>query len=326
MVLFFSFAAVADACRIGEATNPGPCSQTVVTMGTVNTAGLSRRVPLVLGLDCGLWALTETQLSESGIKSFKKELQFHAQGEGRNLRFSHGHAAPPRQLSSEAGTWTGVATVSDFPLQQRFVEWKGAEYLSGRLMFTSCQLPGVEVAGAVVYGAAQSPTWKKPLQLTASLLDTVTEELVLGRGGHVMWLVTSIAPSCSFLKFKNGTIEVGGSCSNLPGKNFSNPCNGRAKKLLPGTSSGLLRSFLRFLLKWRFSISFFLIIQLSRANLLFLLLQVSVGAGGCLHLFLGKTSRLSNGIMQCNKTMRLLHGGKISPNPFERGARESKIH
>ena len=148
-----------------------------------NVAGLARREAQVRELPPGIWNLTETQLAAPGIRSFAGALKANAKQDQRSLRFVHGAAAPPRTLGSSAGTWTGVAVMADFPLQENQVIWRGAEYVSARTLVTTSWAHGIAITGAVVYGAAQSPTWKEPKRLTSQLLETCTEEIFLGRKG-----------------------------------------------------------------------------------------------------------------------------------------------
>ncbi|CAK9082890.1 Retrovirus-related Pol polyprotein from type-1 retrotransposable element R2, partial [Durusdinium trenchii] len=152
-------------------------------MGSTNPSGLSRRVSEVMQLPPGIWSFSETQLTEQGFRSFASQARHLAKEQGRQLRIHSGAAAPPRFLGSAAGAWTGVLTMSDFPQQLVHPQWKGAEFESGRLLMNTVHIGGLTLTGSTLYGPANSPTWKQPLSLLSELIDTVTEEIVLGRSG-----------------------------------------------------------------------------------------------------------------------------------------------
>ena len=141
LIFFFNFF-TGQTLRIGEALNPGPpvdfdstsfdlgtaavdFGSTSFALGTANVAGLRHRAPEVLSLPCGIWGLTETHLTDSGIKSFTKEAKFLARSQARQLRINAGAPAPPRNLTSEAGTWTGVLCLSDHPTRITTIPWHG---------------------------------------------------------------------------------------------------------------------------------------------------------------------------------------------------------
>ncbi|CAK9082832.1 Retrovirus-related Pol polyprotein from type-1 retrotransposable element R2, partial [Durusdinium trenchii] len=152
-------------------------------MGSTNPSGLSRRVSEVMQLPPGIWSFSETQLTEQGFRSFASQARHLAKEQGRQLRIHSGAAAPPRFLGSAAGAWTGALTMSDFPQQLVHPQWKGAEFESGRLLMNTVHIGGLTLTGSTLYGPANSPTWKQPLSLLSELIDTVTEEIVLGRSG-----------------------------------------------------------------------------------------------------------------------------------------------
>ena len=112
--------------RMGEATNPGPSTQYEVAIGTINVAGLSNKVQELVTFPEGIWTITETQLTEQGQKATLGSMRMAAREQSRNLRCKFGHPAPSRVQDSEAGSWTGVCTLSDWPLQTMMVNWPGA--------------------------------------------------------------------------------------------------------------------------------------------------------------------------------------------------------
>ena len=164
--------------RIGEAAHPGPFEESSFVLGTANLAGAMNRQDCFFDLPHGLWGFTETHLTDSGFRTFHSALRARGKPMGRNLRAVAGAPAPPRVPNSDSGAFTGVATVSDFALRPIHVPWPGATYTSGRIQMTATFLPHCHLLGAVIYGAAQGPTFKDPLRITSDLLDIATQELV----------------------------------------------------------------------------------------------------------------------------------------------------
>ena len=61
------------ACRVGEASHPGP--DEVAWFGTSNPSGLRGKESLLAELGCGVWCLSETQLSAENQRSVGKTLR-----------------------------------------------------------------------------------------------------------------------------------------------------------------------------------------------------------------------------------------------------------
>ena len=97
----------------------------------------------------------------------------------RNVRLHFGAAVAPRVNSDWAGSWSGVATLSDFPSQEVRLPY-GHERECGRALVTRHYVDGISVLNAVIYGFPCSPTWPKAKQLTTKLLGILTAEIVLG--------------------------------------------------------------------------------------------------------------------------------------------------
>ena len=153
--------------RIGEASHPGPPENCCV-IGIANPSGINNKAELCLTLDRGI--------------RFSKAMKA-LQPPNRNLALLHGAFAAPRAGSTFAGAWTGVCQFSDFPMRAMHVPWRGFEYESGRSMISVFQLGAHSVLGATLYAPPSGPTYGNAKGLTAELLDTITEELVLGASG-----------------------------------------------------------------------------------------------------------------------------------------------
>ena len=187
------FLSPAYGFRIGEASHPGPCSLDPVfvedemvdgfrfRLGTANVAGLANKTPIVGSLDSGLWGLTETHLTYEGMKGVKSALKGFGLSQGRLLRPVFGAPAPARAVGSDAGSWTGVGLLADFPTQPLNVEWPPAVFETGRVLAATSFVGQTPILQAVVYGAAQSPTFRDPLGLTCELLTAVSD-VVVDRG------------------------------------------------------------------------------------------------------------------------------------------------
>eukprot|EP00438_Fugacium_kawagutii_P023471 Skav220967 [mRNA] locus=scaffold1928:399017:402731:+ [translate_table: standard] len=167
--------------RVGEACNPGPVSRDFV-IGIANPSGVTGKTHSFLELDRGIWNIAETQCTDRGFRSFEKEIRAF-QSPDRRLQVAHGAFAPPRHNSNIAGTWTGVAQLSDFPLRGLEIPWRGHEWTSGRTLVSSFHVDEHTVVGATIYAPPRGPTYRNAKALTTEMLMTITEELILGQRG-----------------------------------------------------------------------------------------------------------------------------------------------
>eukprot|EP00435_Cladocopium_sp_Y103_P046541 s344_g13.t1 len=147
-------------------------------MGTANVAGLSNKISVAGSLDSGIWGLTETHLTLEGTLAARSALKGCGYHQGRNLRLLTGAPAPARTVDSHAGTWTGVGLLSDFPCQVLDLSWPSLVYETGRVMAATTYVGQAPITQAVVYGPAQSPTFRDPLGITLELLTAVSDILV----------------------------------------------------------------------------------------------------------------------------------------------------
>ncbi len=86
--------------RIGEAKNPGPEH---FVLGTANPTGLLHKGNLASTLPLGMWGMTETHLTQIGLRQFRRELQFNK----GTFKYITNVVAP--KLSSSSGAMGGKA-------------------------------------------------------------------------------------------------------------------------------------------------------------------------------------------------------------------------
>ena len=149
-----------------------------LAIGTANVAGLSNKVELLGSLPAGIWSLTETHLTAASMCPTQATIKQMGRAVGRSLRTVFGAPAPSRTVDSQAGTWTGVCTMSDFPCNSVTVGWPDGVFTSGRTLVSSHYVGSTHLVVGTVYGAAQSPSFRDPLGITQTLLRSLTDEVV----------------------------------------------------------------------------------------------------------------------------------------------------
>ena len=168
----------------GEALNPGP-QETLgdtVSFSFSNPSGLRNKEGHVVDLGPGVHAFSETQLSHVTQGSCARQLRSLARQQSRGVRVHFGAPAPLRIRSDWAGSWTGVATISDYPGHEVVLPY-ASERSCGRVLTTRHYLPSCSILHAVVYGFPTGPTWPQAKSLTSSLLEILTQEVVFGSQG-----------------------------------------------------------------------------------------------------------------------------------------------
>lgn len=166
--------------RVGEALNPGPSA---FCIGVANPSGLRCKEEVCLDHPVGILNLCETQLSYVTQASCRRRLQALAANAGRHLRTIFGSPVVTRANSEWAGSWSGVAALSDFPCRPVQLSWHHHEWISGRVLASQHFVGHLSLLNVAVYGYPQSPTWPQAKQKTASLLQSITTEIVVGSTG-----------------------------------------------------------------------------------------------------------------------------------------------
>eukprot|EP00435_Cladocopium_sp_Y103_P068884 s675_g32.t1 len=137
--------------RWGEAQHPGPPG--LHSFGFSNSSGLRQKEHTVMSLGEGVWSFAETQLSATTQFSCARILRTMANQQNRQLRLHFGAPAVPRSTSTWAGTWSGVATISDYASQEIMLPYAG-ERECGRVLVSRHAIGRNSVTTAVVYGYA----------------------------------------------------------------------------------------------------------------------------------------------------------------------------
>ena len=104
--------------RWGEAQNPGPRSSDLHYFGFSNCNGLRQKEEIALSLGPGVWSFEETYLTRTTQRTCSQRLRCLANQLNRPLRIHFGSPVAPRANSTWAGTWAGVATLSNHPSQE----------------------------------------------------------------------------------------------------------------------------------------------------------------------------------------------------------------
>ena len=169
--------------RIGEAAHPGPTDG--ITLGCTNPGGLRSKEDLIVEQGQGVWTYSETQLSAFTQRSAAKALRASARAVGRVLRPHFGAPAPLRSRSSWAGSWTGVACLSDFPSKSLAIDWPPDLWTSGRVLATQHFIGPSILTVISLYGLPRGPTWPAAASMMAEILEFISKTFVFGHSGLV---------------------------------------------------------------------------------------------------------------------------------------------
>ena len=168
--------------RIGEAKNPGP----EMWFGSTNPSGVRGKEFTYDWLPVGIWGVSESQLTMMGQRQVRQALRRPGATTTKSYSTLFGHPVEPRARSIEAGTWSGVMMLGAGTFRPVNIQWPGGEFELGRAQLAEAWVGPFSVMIANVYGWAKSPTWPRAHAMTSQLLDVLTKELVLSRGGPRM--------------------------------------------------------------------------------------------------------------------------------------------
>eukprot|EP00435_Cladocopium_sp_Y103_P028210 s1936_g7.t1 len=231
-------------CRIGEAVVPGPIVQEPdsfmdppswtlpgtpdFVLGAFNPAGISNKFHMLDSIPHGWWHVTESQASKGQQHALRGYLRALSMRSGRNIRCSLGAPAALRPGSDHAGTWTGVLSFGDCPIQQIPCLWPSGEFESGRVLISAACVHGLEIVAATVYLPPRGPTYPNAVALSESLLAPITEELVFGRSGcrAILGDMNCSAGSLQQMELwiQNGWVEVQALMQQMHGVDQRHTC------------------------------------------------------------------------------------------------------
>ena len=170
--------------RIGEASHPGPAAHPFqLRISTSNPGGLRGKEEHLMDLGPGIHQLSETHLSSITCISSAKRCKYLAQQMNRRVSLTTGHPAALRTGSDWAGTWTGVATLSDFPKANTPLSWPTDIWATGRVQCTTHFIGQHRLLLVNLYGFPRGPTWPAAKQLNHAILNHVTQHIILGYDG-----------------------------------------------------------------------------------------------------------------------------------------------
>ena len=151
-----------------EATNPGPWS-----LGAANPTGLASKAEHFVDFHPGVYAISETHLTNSGIARFRGELLTSK----APFQLKHGPPAPTKSdaWTSTGGKHTGVGFLSSFPGRSVMGTWDSSIVESARAYAAHFLVQQSWVTGGVVYGAANLSQSKVVQEYTNSLLEEVAK-------------------------------------------------------------------------------------------------------------------------------------------------------
>lgn len=180
--------------RYGEADHPGPFFEDAdhdmpppisssLRIGCSNPGSLKGKEHAALSLGCGIWCFAETHLTLAAQRSVAFTVTQAATKLNRQVRTHFGSPVPYRANSLEAGTWSGVGVLSDFPSREIHMALENGERSSGRLLLTRHLVQDVPFLVAACYGFPAGPTWPDSRRLNGQLLSALSREVVVGGTG-----------------------------------------------------------------------------------------------------------------------------------------------
>ena len=156
--------------RIGEAAVPGPWG-----IGAINSTGLTGKAELFGGLPSGIYACSETALTEVGQQRFTGELRSKCP----KFDFHGGAPAPYRSSSPMAvgGKQVGVGFLTSCPFRPILQGWDQECYSTCRIAASRFFLGSEWVSGGVLYGYALKSDTREVQQATDTLLLQVAQKI-----------------------------------------------------------------------------------------------------------------------------------------------------
>lgn len=150
-------------------------------VGTCNPSGVANKLHIFGSFTPGWFSVCETQATARIQKQFNAAVKKPASKHG--FYAVHSAPAPLRPGSIQAGSWTGTSQFNSSPLRQVNINWPSDEFSSGRVCIAAGKLQGLPITLASVYLPPDGPTYPRARALRELLLEPLSKELVVGRGG-----------------------------------------------------------------------------------------------------------------------------------------------
>ena len=174
-------------CRMGEASVPGPQDpdqpdqSSVWAIGAINPTGVAGKAVLFADLPAGIYALSETHLTDRGRARFIQEIKYAK----LQMRLTTGYDAPYKKdgLKAIGGKHTGVGFLSSYPVRPILNGWDNELYCTSRLHAATFQVHQTCIAGGVCYGYAHAADTRQTQERTDKLLSQLTHQIVFGFPG-----------------------------------------------------------------------------------------------------------------------------------------------
>ena len=167
--------------RVGEASKPGPPPSHPWVIGAINPTGLAGKAQQFKDMPPGIYAVSETHLSQRGQARFREEIH-HAK---LDMKLFPGFPAPLKKDSIHAvgGKHTGVAFLTSFPTRPIVSGWDQELYATSRIHAASFLVHNTWVAGGICYGYAKEAETSAVQENTNRLLQELSKQVFHGFKG-----------------------------------------------------------------------------------------------------------------------------------------------
>ncbi|CAL1169264.1 unnamed protein product [Cladocopium goreaui] len=157
-----------------QAKTPGPTAiDRTWTLGVCNPSGLQGKSVLLSGIDCDVINASETHLTATARSMLLSSLKSHSQ-------YNHvitGALSQARINTTDAGQYTGVATIARVPTRALCAAWPQDLFETGRVQITGSLINNVWVSGAVMYGYPQGKTHQNAQSRSIEILDFLIDHM-----------------------------------------------------------------------------------------------------------------------------------------------------
>ena len=160
--------------RIGEASNPGPGSNTEWTFGLCNPSGLTSKTDHVASMNGSVWVCCETHLTQSGVAQLKQGL--------KTLGSSFQYLVPgfpcEQRTSEDVGRFSGVLLLSQYPARPIAQQFPDELFRTARIQVAGLCVAQTWIQVGMLYGVPKSVSHHQAKYQTECLLETLIDRLV----------------------------------------------------------------------------------------------------------------------------------------------------